>query len=237
MSLPFFFADLSLTEGSLIEPAEETAKHVVQVLRMRQGEQLILTNGRGQSAICTISSTSKKSCSLKVGMVETAAPFSHHITIAISLLKNASRFEWFLEKAAENGINRIVPLLCDRTEKQYFRKDRAQSILISAMQQSQQSWLTEIQDPIDIKKYLLLPQEGRKYIAHCLEQEKQSLAQAIPADIQRSILLIGPEGDFSPEEIELALIHSYIPVSLGHTRLRTETAGLAGAILLRQLGI
>ena len=236
MSLPFFFADLGLNEGSLIEPGEETAKHIVQVLRMGAGERMILTNGRGLAAECTITSVSKRSCTLKVGVVTNSAPSAHHITIAISLLKNSARFEWFLEKAAENGINKIIPLICARTEKQRFRKDRAEAILISAMQQSQQSWITEVSDPIDLKKYLASPHEGMKYIAHCDDQERHSLAQSIDANTTHSTILIGPEGDFTVEEIALAFQNGFTPVTLGDTRLRTETAGLVAAILLRQLG-
>ena len=236
MSLPFFYADGKLKEGSVIEPPEDTARHIVQVLRMREGEALIITDGRGDSARCEISTVSKKNCTLKVGAVISKPPFKHHITVAISLLKNAGRFEWFLEKAAENGINQIIPLLCERTEKQRFRKDRADSILISALQQSQQSWLTEINEPIDLKLFLHRQQDGRKYIAHCLEHDKNPLSRTINEDDSRSIILIGPEGDFSPDEIDMALVQGYKPVSLGETRLRTETAGLAAAILLKQLG-
>jgi 16S rRNA (uracil1498-N3)-methyltransferase len=234
MSLPFFYVDSGLIEGTQIEPSEETARHIVQVLRMRDGEKIVITNGRGLAAGCTITSATKRNCTLAVGVVTTTPPFAHQVTIAISLLKNASRFEWFLEKAAETGINRIVPLLCSRTEKQHFRKDRAESILVSALQQSQQSWLTEIQEPVDFRKFFGLLPEGKKYIAHCMDQEKVSLAGAVRPDDKHSIILIGPEGDFTAEEVSLALEQGYKPVALGETRLRTETAGLVAAVLLRQ---
>lgn len=227
--LPFFYIDASLNEGAVIEPGEDTARHIVQVLRMREGEQLIFTDGRGRSAVCSIITTSKRSCTLKVGVVTVTPPRKYHITIAVSLLKNANRFEWFLEKATELGISRIVPLLCARTERQHFRKDRAEAIIISAMQQSQQSWLTELADPIDATAFISQRHEVDRYVAHCMEGEKLPIT-AIPA--ADALVLIGPEGDFTPEEVAAALQNGFIPVSLGSTRLRTETAAMAAAVAL-----
>lgn len=229
MDLPFFYVDTGLVEGAVIEPAEETARHMVQVLRMREGAQLVVTNGQGRTALCSIQSTSKKSCTLLVGPVTVTPDRKRRIAIAISLLKNVNRFEWFLEKAAELGVARIIPLQCARTEKQHFRKDRAQSILISAMQQSQQAWITGITDPVKLGDFLSGPCAGQKFIAHCEPSEKYPLRSAADTD---ATILIGPEGDFTPAEISAALHHGFQPVSLGDTRLRTETAGIVAATLL-----
>lgn len=229
MSLPFFYVDTILTEGSVISPPEDTARHVVQVLRMREGEQMIITNGRGEAALCTITATAKKSCTLQAGTVTLTPERKRKLTIAISLLKNASRFEWFLEKAAELGVDRIIPLQCARTEKQHFRMDRAKTILISALQQSQQAWLTEITAVTSFESFLQQTFPGKSFIAHCEPSEKQALTGA---GLDAAIILIGPEGDFTPSEIDAAIKKGFIPVTLGETRLRTETAGIAAAVML-----
>ena len=229
MDAPFFFIDAVLEEGAVITPPEDTARHMVQVLRMREGELLIITNGKGRSAQCKILSVSKKSCTISVGQVTITPVRKRKVTIAISLLKNANRFEWFLEKAAELGVDRVVPLQCARTEKQHFRKDRAKTILVSALQQSQQVWLTEITDPTPIDTFLQEPLSGPGFIAHCEPSEKQELSGK---RLELATILIGPEGDFTPSEIDAAISKGFIPVSLGDTRLRTETAGVVAGVKL-----
>lgn len=229
MDAPFFFVDAILQEGAVVTPPEDTARHMVQVLRMREGEQLVLTNGQGKSALCIIQSTSKKSCTILVGEVTVTPNRKKQITIAISLLKNANRFEWFLEKAAELGVSRVVPLQCTRTEKQHFRKDRAQTILVSALQQSQQAWLTEITELTSFDAFLQQSVSGNAFIAHCEPSEKQLLSGA---GLAAATILIGPEGDFTPSEIDAAIQKGFIPVTLGDTRLRTETAGIVAAVKL-----
>ena len=139
-----------------------------------------------------------------------------------------------MEKATEIGVNEIIPLICHRTEKEKFRHDRLKSILVSAMLQSQQCWLPVLHEPIAYE--LLFRQEevaraSQKFIAHCLPSEKHLLVEQTHSEGRR-VLLIGPEGDFTPEEIELALNKNFLPVSLGENRLRTETAGVVGAVLL-----
>lgn len=227
MDVPFFYVDTILEEGAVITPPEDTARHMVQVLRMREGEQLVLTNGQGRSALCSILTTSKKSCTVKLGEVTITPDRKKKITIAISLLKNANRFEWFLEKAAELGVDLVVPLQCARTEKQHFRKDRAKTILVSALQQSQQAWLTEISELTPLEAFLQQPITGSAFIAHCEPSEKQVLSGA---GLDTATILIGPEGDFTPSEIDAAILKGFIPVTLGDTRLRTETAGIVAAV-------
>ena len=156
-------------------------------------------------------------------------PSSRKITVAISLLKNASRFEWFLEKATELGIARIVPLICHRTEKQYFRQDRMNNIVVSAMLQSKQSYLPILSEPTTFQKFVENNTCNQNFIAHCIEDNKQALADHT---LQPELcILIGPEGDFSPDEIKATIERNYIPVTLGNTRLRTETAGIVAATL------
>jgi 16S rRNA (uracil1498-N3)-methyltransferase len=154
------------------------------------------------------------------------------VIIAISPLKNASRFEWFLEKAAETGISAVVPLLCSRTERQFIKKDRWNGILVSAMQQSQQAWLTELADPLVFSSFVSGRHASENYIAHCMEGKKTPLQMIVKQSHSSSCILIGPEGDFTIDELSMALDQGYHPVSLGETRLRTETAGITAAVLL-----
>ncbi|MGZ5189926.1 MAG: RsmE family RNA methyltransferase, partial [Flavisolibacter sp.] len=155
------------------------------------------------------------------------------IAIGISLIKNVSRFEWFLEKATEIGVGEIIPLICERTEKEKFRQDRLQQILISAMLQSQQCHKPLLQEPLAFNKAVDLSFE-QKFIAHCADEKKNPLVKQVTG-ASSSLILIGPEGDFTGNEIELALNKNFIPVSLGETRLRTETAGITAAVLLSVL--
>jgi 16S rRNA (uracil1498-N3)-methyltransferase len=148
-------------------------------------------------------------------------------------LKNTHRFEWFLEKATEIGVSEIIPLVCERTEKEKFRADRLQGICISAMLQSQQTWLPVLHEPVQFEDLKMWKCEnGPNYIAHCTDTAKQAFPHSHISTSPHSLICIGPEGDFTPKEIELALQHQFIPVSLGETRLRTETAGVVAAALL-----
>jgi 16S rRNA (uracil1498-N3)-methyltransferase len=150
--------------------------------------------------------------------------------VAVSLLKSASRFEWFLEKATEIGVTEIIPLLCERTEKQHFRHDRMKQVLISAMMQSKQVWLPTLHEPIVFSNVITSSAYKSKLIAHCEADNKQSIKNFSGGESIQ--VLIGPEGDFSRGEISLALHNNYIPVALGNTRLRTETAAITAAALL-----
>ena len=235
MALPFFYIEEFDAGASLITLNEVTSKHVVQVLRMQTGEQLNLTDGKGNLLTATITEAHKKNCVVKVIATSCKLRAVRKTVVAISLVKNASRFEWFLEKATELGVTEVVPLLCERTERQHFRYERMKGIVISAMLQSQQTWLPLLHQPISFKEYVLQTEntiDVQKMIAHCEEGNKKSLMQVMDAGASMYNILIGPEGDFSNDEIKLALQHHYSPVALGETRLRTETAGMAAATLL-----
>jgi 16S rRNA (uracil1498-N3)-methyltransferase len=152
--------------------------------------------------------------------------------IAISLIKNRDRFEWFLEKATEIGVTAIIPLICERTEKEKFRFDRMQGICISAMLQSQQVWLPVLHEPIPFKQVIEEAKQEQKFIAHCMPGEKGNLAGLVNKELSSRIILIGPEGDFTREEADLAIQYQFSPVALGETRLRSETAGVVAATIL-----
>jgi 16S rRNA (uracil1498-N3)-methyltransferase len=238
MNLPLFYSPSIPANGESLELEEENARHIVQVLLMKPGDGLRLTDGKGMMSECRISATAKKSCTVTILSGTAVAPPSHKVTVAISLLKNTGRFEWFLEKAAETGIHAVVPLICHRTERQVFRARRLRSILISAMLQSQQSWLTEISEPVIFSSFISSFDPAHMdhfYIAHCEDHEKKELASMVSPGHSSSLIMIGPEGDFTPEEINAAKVAGAVPVQLGATRLRTETAGITAAILLKQL--
>lgn len=239
MALPFFYkGDMDLNTKQVVLD-EDTSKHVVQVLRMKNGEQLQLTNGKGNLFTCDITDDNRKKCTVAVTQKSEIANPKSKISIAVSLIKNNTRFEWFLEKATEIGVTEIIPLLCERTEKTAFKFDRMKSILVSAMLQSQQTWLPVLHEPVKYEQYIKSLKENtsfQKFIAHCEdENNKQPLTNKLINELTNKLILIGPEGDFTAKEIQLALENNFIPVALGDTRLRTETAGIVAATLLVQL--
>jgi 16S rRNA (uracil1498-N3)-methyltransferase len=232
MSLPFFYHPMLITEAETCILQEESSRHIAQVLRMKSGEQLQLTDGKGMLVLAEILDAHKKKTVVRMLEKKQINPPANNRTIAISPVKNAARFEWFLEKSTEIGVRQIIPLICQRTEKQHLRMDRLQGILISAMLQSQQCHLPLLHEPTALSKLLLdssLP-NGR-YIAHCLQEgERKSFRQMVHST-ESSIILIGPEGDFTFDEIQQSFLAGYTPVSLGEQRLRTETAGVVAAVL------
>jgi 16S rRNA (uracil1498-N3)-methyltransferase len=236
MQLPFFFAEINSPSEKQVTLDEDTSRHVVQVLRMKEGDRLNLTDGLGHIYASEISAAHKRHSTVSVISVKTAVQPPPRTVIGISLLKNTARFEWFLEKATELGITEIVPLICSRTEKEKFRFDRMKNILVSAMLQSQQSWIPVLHQPVSFELLFAMEEivnADGKFIAHCVDAVKTELKDAIRTTENR-ILLIGPEGDFTNEEITFAVNNKFQPVTLGTTRLRTETAGMVGAVMLKQ---
>jgi 16S rRNA (uracil1498-N3)-methyltransferase len=232
MPLPFFFIEAIPQDESFIPLNEQTSRHIVQVLRMKIGGLLSLTDGKGNLLTCEITDEHKKKCVVKVQDAKHYSQSPRTISIAISLLKNANRFEWFIEKATELGIAEIIPAICERTEKQHFRSDRMKNILTSAMLQSEQVWLPSLKEPTPLREIILHAHQSQKFIAHCMEGPKISLADAVNAYTASQMILIGPEGDFTSQEIDEGFKNHFIPVSLGQTRLRTETAGIVAAAIL-----
>lgn len=232
MALPFFFEDEIPDNGSFYL-SEASSKHISQVLRMKEGEQILTTNGKGYSFLSEVVSANKKRTEVKIIKREFLPRGKTKITIAISLIKNKTRFEWFVEKATEIGVSAIIPLICKRTESIHFRKERMMSIITSAMLQSRQVWLPELSEPIKLSDVIKTQDCDQKFIAHCLEAEKTELRLDSVQSSDSKIILIGPEGDFTEDEIQSAIQHNYKPVTLGETRLRTETAGIVAAVLLK----
>ena len=196
MALPIFYVSQYKNEELLLLN-EDTSRHVVQVLRMKKGELLQLTDGKGSLLTAAVVDDHKKNCTVAIKQKVFHAATERRISIAISLLKNVARFEWFLEKATEIGVAEIVPLKCDRTEKQHFRLDRMNNILIAAMLQSQQTWLPVLIEPISFMEAVSNSASTCKLIAHCGQVAKHAIKDFTGHTCTQ--ILIGPEGDFSIE--------------------------------------
>ena len=232
MAFPYFF-EKDIPDSDEFILSEISSRHGSQVLRMKEGENIIITNGKGYTLYANIVHPDKKRTSVKIITKEFKEKPLPQTCIAISMIKNNNRFEWFVEKATEIGISNIIPLICHRSEKIHFKRERITSILTSAMLQSQQSWLPELSEPRKFSDVINNESYDQKFIAHCLEDEKKELKSLLSAKSSK-IILIGPEGDFTAEEIQSAIQHNYIPARLGDTRLRTETAAIVAAALIKQ---
>ncbi|KAA2240818.1 16S rRNA (uracil(1498)-N(3))-methyltransferase [Chitinophaga agrisoli] len=232
MELPVFYAKGLSPEAASYTMDEPTSKHCVQVLRRENGQQVLLANGIGQKFTAVITDDNRKRCTVQIQQQETVPAPTPQLHIAIAFTKNASRMEWFLEKATEIGIQSIIPLITHRTEKEKFKTERLENILVSAMLQSQQYYLPQLAAPTAFEQLVQQHQAVQRFIAHCLPDQKTPL-QEVMLPGKDTLLLIGPEGDFTPEEVVAALAKGFQPVSLGNTRLRTETAGMVGAVLMK----
>jgi len=206
---------------------KEESVHCVKVLRKKEGDKLIVVNGKGVMLECLIEQAHPKGLHLKVvkPISETYQHRDFHVHIGIAPTKNISRFEWFLEKATEIGVDLITPILCEHSERKKLNHERLNKILISAMKQSQQAYLPVLNDWMRFSNFIKDDFNGRQLIAHCEEQDKSGIQKKYNRG-EDVLILIGPEGDFSPQEIKEALSIGYEPISLGKNRLRTETAGI-----------
>ena len=225
--LPRFFYNSALTENSTVSLDEATAKHIWQVLRMQPGDRLLLTDGKGTIAKGVISSAERHQCSVSLEKVTTNPRKGSLLYLGVCFTKNNSRNEWLLEKATELDVGAIIPILSKRSEKTYFRHERWQKILTSAILQSQQNYLPQLSDIMKLNDILTgyknIPQ---KLIAHCFDDESKGSLSKLLIPYTDTILLIGPEGDFTTEEVNLCVENGFKTVSLGAQRLRTETAAL-----------
>ena len=209
------------------ELTEEDSGHAVRVLRHQEGDEIMVVDGQGRFYHCVITSAHPKHCSLEIRSVEEEQHWPYSVELAVAPTKNLDRMEWFLEKAVEMGLDRFTPLKCRFSERKEIKMNRMERIAVSAMKQSLKAKLPQLDEMMDIKSFIQEPFEGQKFIAFCFEGvERKLLSREIVAG-KAVRVLIGPEGDFSEEEVKLALENGYIPVSLGDQRLRTETAALA----------
>jgi len=203
--------------------SEEESRHVVKVLRKSIGEKLYFTDGKGMFLTGEIITTDKKNTTVKIIKKEKKRKnHNYSLHIAIAPTKNMDRFEWFLEKSTEIGIDEITPIICSNSERKIIKIERCNRILKSAMKQSLKFYLPKLNEPIMFKDFIQKKYEGQKYIAHCQEYKKIKLKK----ENTRMHIMIGPEGGFSEEEIRMATEKNFSHISLGNSRLRTETAGL-----------
>ncbi|NCX96073.1 MAG: 16S rRNA (uracil(1498)-N(3))-methyltransferase [Chitinophagia bacterium] len=225
-----FFYEGAITTNDTISLEEETAKHIWQVLRMQPGDDIEIADGKGTVGIATITEADRYECKVKVHKTQFYLRPAYLFHLCVAFTKNNSRNEWLIEKATELGVASITPIAAARSEKVHFRDDRWEKLIISALLQSKQNYRPLL---YNVTTYLELLRKfahiQHRYIAHCIpDTPKISFASCILPK-NEVVLLIGPEGDFKPEEVQLADTFSYRAVSLGAGRLRTETAAIAAA--------
>ncbi|WP_147677375.1 16S rRNA (uracil(1498)-N(3))-methyltransferase [Algibacter pacificus] len=204
---------------------KEESRHIVKVLRKQVGDTLHITNGDGWLFLAEISIPNINKCTAEIVSKTLQSKRKYNLHLAVAPTKMNDRYEWFLEKATEIGIDSITPIICDHSERKIIKPERFERIIQSAAKQSLSCYLPKLNEAVSFKSFIKQDFKGSVYIAHCEETDKKSLKNELQPK-QNITILIGPEGDFSVKEIELALQNKFIPVTLGETRLRTETAAI-----------
>jgi len=220
------FYSKNITETTVeFEFSREESKHITKVLRKKEGDVLHIANGLGLLCRGVITFASLHKCIINLEFKERIPPKEYRLHLAVAPTKMNDRYEWFLEKSTEIGIHEITPIICDHSERKIIKPERFERILKSAMKQSLQSYLPKLNPVVSFSEFIQQENTDQLLIAHCEETKKQSLKETlIPKGA--TTILIGPEGDFSKKEIETALKKGYTPITLGETRLRTETAAI-----------
>lgn len=214
-------------QGNEVALNESESKHAIRVLRLTRDDEVRLVDGKGGFFTALVADANPRKCKLSITSVErNYGKKDYKLHIAIAPTKNIDRFEWFLEKCTELGIDTITPILTSRSERKIIKPERLEKILISAMKQSVRAYLPRLESKIPFGEFISGAGAEDKYIAHCINENKMHLKNIVKPG-RNVILLIGPEGDFSPEEVNLAKANGYFEVTLGDSRLRTETAGIA----------
>jgi 16S rRNA (uracil1498-N3)-methyltransferase len=224
----FYTPDIATTP----ELPQDEAAHAIRVLRLAEGSEVMLTDGKGSFYRAEIDMISGKRCYVRI--VETITPdplWRGHLHLAMAPTKNMDRIEWFAEKATEIGFDELTFLDCRFSERRVVKTERVEKILVSAMKQSLKPTLPMLNGMTPFDKFVSQPFEGQKFIAHCYEGEKEALLQALQPG-ENALVLIGPEGDFSPEEVQKAMTYGFRPITLGRSRLRTETAALVAVHMM-----
>ncbi|MEJ2163653.1 MAG: 16S rRNA (uracil(1498)-N(3))-methyltransferase [Robiginitalea sp.] len=218
--------DNSVTQFSF---SAEESKHIVKVLRKKEGDSLRITNGRGFLFMAQITIADPKRCQGKIIEARKSIPARYSLHLAVAPTKRLERFQWFLEKATEIGIGEITPILCKRSERHKVSRERLERVMQEAMKQSLRTFLPKLNAPLPYETFLKEKHPSLRFIAHCEEDEKLDLKRRVAPD-NDVLILIGPEGDFTREEIGMAYEGGFLPVSLGESRLRTETAALVSCV-------
>ncbi|MBF4507408.1 16S rRNA (uracil(1498)-N(3))-methyltransferase [Flavobacterium sp. JLP] len=220
----FYNPDIDETTETFSFDKEES-RHIIKVLRKKDSDILHVTNGLGLLFETEITLASDNKCIVEVLSITKSPEPKFRLHLAVAPTKMNDRFEWFLEKATEIGIQEITPIFCDRSERKVINLERFEKIILAAMKQSNETFLPKLNEAISFKEFVKQKNEGLQLIAHCEETDKKSLKEVLKPN-ENVTLLIGPEGDFSEKEIALALENNFKPVTLGNTRLRTETAAV-----------
>lgn len=231
--MEIFYSDTVLGT-SLVLTADES-QHCVRVLRHREDDVINVVDGEGNMYTCRITGDNPRMVQADILSVECGwNSHPYRLTMAVCPTKNNDRYEWFIEKATEVSVDRICPVIGDRSERKVYKTDRARKIVLSAAKQSLKALFPLVEEPVSVREFIASHNDGARFIACCFEDEahpRVSLAEALsetrPEDVT---ILIGPEGDFSPEELRAALDAGYIPVHLGQSRLRTETAAVVATV-------
>lgn len=222
----FYNSEIS-TEEKKFTFSKDESKHIIKVLRKKEGDTLHITNGNDYLFNVQIIVPNDKKCVVEIkDFQKTLNNRNYYLHVAIAPTKNIDRFEWFLEKATEIGIDEITPLLCKNSERKHLKIDRLNKILQSALKQSLQYKLPKLNGLTDFKNFINNKFIGEGFIAHCENDDKKYYLKNIVKLRSRYTILIGPEGDFSLDEIENSKKNGFTPINLGKTRLRTETAGI-----------
>ena len=220
----FYTPDINSDEYTL---SKEESRHCIQVLRKKIGDIIYLVDGKGGYYKATLIGDNPKSCHLKIDNVERNYGKSDiHIHIAIAPTKMNERFEWFLEKSTEIGINEITPIICEHSERKVLKLERMNKILVAAMKQSKQAYLPKLNAAVSFDSFVSNNTIEERYIANCAENDKKKQFKEVIKKGTDTLVLIGPEGDFSQKEINYAMRHGFSSVSLSKNRLRTETAAI-----------
>lgn len=221
----FYNSELTTASNTLTFSREES-RHIVRVLRKKEGDNLDITDGKGNLYKGKILQAQDKKCTVQLfNGQEKSRNRNYHLHIAIAPTKLNDRFQWFLEKATEIGIDEITPVICAHSERKQIKTERMEKVILSAMKQSLKYHLPLLNNTIDFKRFIEQKNYDMGFIAHCEDGKRDSLSTYLPCQ-KRIMILIGPEGDFSLDEINLALARGIKPISLGQSRLRTETAGI-----------
>lgn len=211
---------------------KEESHHLVKVLRLSTNDLIEVVNGKGDMFSCRVVLPNQKGTELEIlSLTPITTKRNYKVHVAIAPTKHIDRFEWFIEKATEIGVDEVTPLLCDHSERKVIKHERLQKILVSAMKQSGRANLPKLNELTKAHDFISNAEAHTKCVAHCVEDVKESFSQ-ICKTTSDVLILIGPEGDFSLPEIELAKKHNYKAVSLGKSRLRTESAGLVSCLTM-----
>ncbi len=214
-------------DGKIFTLDEAESLHLARVLRLKPGDDARVINGSGSFFNCRVIDANKKFATLEViSLLENYKKRDYYLHIAIAPTKNIDRFEWFIEKSVEIGIDKITPLICERSERRVTKTQRSRKIIISAMKQSLKAYETIISEAMPFKRVIEECPESNKFIAHCSDSGNQDKLSKLVKPGSDGLVLIGPEGDFSTNEVDMAINKGFKEVNLGESRLRTETAGV-----------